>query len=202
MVWSAIFYLGECGDALRARKLVLIVGLIAAAICVDVTGLVFGSRLGRRIDGRSDFFAYLTGATYWAIIQETVEDQHLGATSGFVHLIANCAGIIGPAVTGFIVQSSLCDVVFVADTADLADPHVAVALVAGDGGAITWPHHTSLLKAKQYLLTGDRVSPTRRWPLGSPTSSRRLPMWSTRRLRSRSVSRRSRLRRSRTPSCS
>ena len=60
------------------------------------------------------------------------------------------AAVNGPAVGLGATLSSLCDVVFVADTADLADPHVAVALVVGDGGAITWPHHTSLLKAKQY----------------------------------------------------
>ena len=50
------------------------------------------------------------------------------------------------------------------------DPHVTVALVAGDGGAITWPALTSLLKAKQYLLTGDRCRRARRWPSGWPTS--------------------------------
>ena len=32
-----------------------------------------------------------------------------------------------------------------------------ITLVAGDGGAVTWPALTSLLRAKQYLLTGDRV---------------------------------------------
>ena len=69
------------------------------------------------------------------------------------------AAVNGPAVGLGATLSSLCDVVFIADTAHLADPHVAVALVAGDGGAIAWPHHTSLLKAKQYLLTGDRVPP-------------------------------------------
>ena len=40
----------------------------------------------------------------------------------------------------------------------MADTHVSVALVAGDGGALTWPAMTSLLRAKQYLLTGDRLS--------------------------------------------
>ena len=53
--------------------------------------------------------------------------------------------------------TTLCDIVFMADTAWMADTHVSVALVAGDGGAVTWPAHTSLLKAKQYLLTGDPV---------------------------------------------
>jgi enoyl-CoA hydratase/carnithine racemase len=29
--------------------------------------------------------------------------------------------------------------------------------VAGDGSAVTWPAYTSLLKVKQYVLTGDRI---------------------------------------------
>lgn len=32
-----------------------------------------------------------------------------------------------------------CDVIFVADTAKIGDPHVRVGLVAGDGGAVIWP---------------------------------------------------------------
>jgi nitrate/nitrite transporter NarK len=52
------------------------------------------------------FSIYVTGAAYWAIIQEIVQGEHLGAASGFVHFIANCAGVIGPAVTGFIVQAT------------------------------------------------------------------------------------------------
>ena len=45
----------------------------------------------------------------------------------------------------------------VSDKSYLADPHVQVELVAGDGGAVTWPLHIGLLRAKPYLLTGDRV---------------------------------------------
>ena len=67
------------------------------------------------------------------------------------------AAVNGPAVGLGCTLATLCDIVFIADNAYMADPHVAVALVAGDGGAITWPLYTGLLKAKQYLLTGDRV---------------------------------------------
>jgi enoyl-CoA hydratase/carnithine racemase len=67
------------------------------------------------------------------------------------------AAVNGPAVGLGCTIVTLCDIVFMADTAFLADPHVSVALVAGDGSAVTWPAHTSLLKAKQYLLTGDRI---------------------------------------------
>lgn len=67
------------------------------------------------------------------------------------------AAVNGPAVGLGCTVATLCDIVFMADTAFLADPHVSVALVAGDGGAVTWPTMTSLLRVKQYLLTGDRI---------------------------------------------
>jgi enoyl-CoA hydratase len=65
----------------------------------------------------------------------------------------------GPAIGLGCTLATLCDIVFIADDARLADPHVTVALVAGDGGAVTWPHLTGLMKAKQYLLTGDPIPP-------------------------------------------
>jgi enoyl-CoA hydratase/carnithine racemase len=67
------------------------------------------------------------------------------------------AAVNGPAVGLGCTIASLSDIVFMADNARLMDPHVGVALVAGDGGAVTWPHLTSLIKAKQYLLTGDPI---------------------------------------------
>jgi len=70
------------------------------------------------------------------------------------------AAVNGPAVGLGCTVVTLCDIVFIADDTFLADPHVSVALVAGDGGALSWPAHTSLLRAKQYLLTGDRIPAT------------------------------------------
>lgn len=48
----------------------------------------------------------------------------------------------------------LCDVVFAADHAKIGDPHVALGLVAGDGGAVIWPQLIGLAKAKEFLLAG------------------------------------------------
>ncbi|GGJ62748.1 enoyl-CoA hydratase/isomerase family protein [Streptomyces brasiliensis] len=67
------------------------------------------------------------------------------------------AAVNGPAVGLGCTLATLCDIVLVADKAFLADPHVSVGLVAGDGSAVTWPFLTSLLKAKEYLLTGKRI---------------------------------------------
>lgn len=54
----------------------------------------------------------------------------------------------------------LCDVIFVAESALIGDPHVKVGLVAGDGGTIAWPLALGPALAKQYLLTGDSIDAT------------------------------------------
>jgi enoyl-CoA hydratase/carnithine racemase len=51
-----------------------------------------------------------------------------------------------------------CDVVFIAEDAEIGDPHVAYALVAGDGGAAVWPLLIGLSRAKELLMTGDIIS--------------------------------------------
>ena len=52
----------------------------------------------------------------------------------------------------------LCDVIFMARSATIGDPHVKVGIVAGDGGTLAWPMAVGPARAKQYLLTGDPVA--------------------------------------------
>lgn len=93
-------------DPLAALRFVLILCLTLAAICVSLTGLVSSLSWAVALMAVTIFCVYLSGATYWAIIQHVVDAEHVGAAGGFVHLIANCAGIVGPAVTGFIVRAT------------------------------------------------------------------------------------------------
>lgn len=67
------------------------------------------------------------------------------------------AAVNGPAVGLGCSVALLSDIVFMADTATLADPHVAIGLVAGDGGPVIWPLLTSLLRTKEFLFTGDAI---------------------------------------------
>jgi enoyl-CoA hydratase len=60
----------------------------------------------------------------------------------------------------------LCDVIFAADTAKIGDPHVALGLVAGDGGAAIWPMRIGLGRAKEYLLTGDLLTAAKAEQIG------------------------------------
>jgi len=68
------------------------------------------------------------------------------------------AALNGPAVGLGASIALLCDVVVMADSATIADPHVRVGIVAGDGGAAIWPLLVGPLVAKRYLLTGDPVT--------------------------------------------
>jgi enoyl-CoA hydratase len=68
------------------------------------------------------------------------------------------AAVNGPAVGLGCSLAGLSDLVLVEEQAYFADPHVALGLVAGDGGVMSWPLLTSLLLAKEYILLGDRLS--------------------------------------------
>jgi enoyl-CoA hydratase len=50
-----------------------------------------------------------------------------------------------------------CDLIYAVESAKLGDPHVAVGLAAGDGGALLWPQLMGYPRAREYLLTGDPI---------------------------------------------
>jgi enoyl-CoA hydratase len=67
------------------------------------------------------------------------------------------AAVNGPAVGLGCSIALLSDVVLLAESATLADPHVSVGLVAGDGGAAFWPLLSPIMRTREYLLTGDPI---------------------------------------------
>ena len=94
------------GDALFARKLILVGSLAIAAVCVAVAGLVTSIFAVVALMAVSVFFMYLTGNTYFAIILDTVPPARVGGVGGVVHLIANLAGIVAPSATGFLIEGT------------------------------------------------------------------------------------------------
>ena len=94
------------GRLLLSRKIVLVVCLLMAAICVGLAGTVSSVVPAVLLMSVSIFFLYVTGAIYWVIIQDVVHKSRVGGTSGFIHLIGSVSGIVGPIVTGYIVQST------------------------------------------------------------------------------------------------
>jgi enoyl-CoA hydratase len=52
----------------------------------------------------------------------------------------------------------LCDIIVAGENVRFWDSHVTWGLVAGDGGAIVWPLHIGMAKAKEFLLSGNYLT--------------------------------------------
>ena len=97
---------------------------------------------------------------------ETVEDARRIVHEMLAFPLPIVAAVNGPAVGLGCSLAMFCDVVLMSELAYFADPHVTVGLVAADGGVLTWPVMTSLLWAKEYILTGDRIDAANAFRMG------------------------------------
>ena len=52
----------------------------------------------------------------------------------------------------------LSDISYAAEDAVIADTHVLIGIGAGDGGAVIWPWLCGMSRAKEYLMTGDKLN--------------------------------------------
>jgi enoyl-CoA hydratase len=101
-----------------------------------------------------------------ALRQETLTDARRIVTGMVACRVPVIAAVNGPAVGLGCSLVALSDIVFMAEGAHLADPHVMVGLVAADGGPLAWPLLTSLQLAKEYALTGERIPAARAAEIG------------------------------------
>lgn len=62
-----------------------------------------------------------------------------------------------------------CDIVVATRQAKIADPHVHLGLVAGDGGLMAWSQSVGVMRAKRYLLTGDAITGEQAHAMGMVT---------------------------------
>lgn len=51
-----------------------------------------------------------------------------------------------------------CDISVMVETAKIADTHVKIGLVAGDGAALLWPGLVGMARARRHLLTGEALT--------------------------------------------
>ena len=89
-----------------SRKIIVVSCLFIAAISIILSGIIQNIIGSVAMLAIAVFFMYLTGAIYWGVVNDVVDQDNVGSVGGFMHAIGNCAGILGPLVTGFIVQST------------------------------------------------------------------------------------------------
>jgi sugar phosphate permease len=92
------------GNVLFARKTVIIMGLGVSAICVMLVSRVSSLVPAVALIAVASLFAFMTPQACWSLLQDIVPRERIGATGGFVHLLANLAGILSPSITGFMIQ--------------------------------------------------------------------------------------------------
>jgi enoyl-CoA hydratase len=103
----------------------------------------------------------------WNWMRDAIERPELfsGALVGskrMIYSLLDCEKPVicrlnGDAVGLGLTVALYCDFVIAVETARLADPHVRVGYVTGDGGAVIWSHLVGYARAKRYLLTGDFI---------------------------------------------
>jgi enoyl-CoA hydratase len=76
------------------------------------------------------------------------------------------AAVNGPAIGLGATLALFCDIVVASERAVIADPHVILGMVAGDGGAIIWPYLVGINRAKEFLMTGERIGAKRALQIG------------------------------------
>lgn len=90
----------------------------------------------------------------------SVQENSRRTIHGFIDVpIPMIAAVNGPAVGWGATLATLCDIVLMSDKAFIAEPHINIGLVVGDGISVAWPLYMSLLRAKELIFTGDRISP-------------------------------------------
>lgn len=85
------------------------------------------------------------------------------------------AAVQGAAVGLGATLVGACDIQFAWREAKIADPHVALGLVAGDGGVLAWAQSVGVTRAKRYLLTGDSLTAEQAHAIGLITDLVDIP---------------------------
>lgn len=100
------FVLRKTGKPVLARKIVMVTCLGCAALCVGLSGFVTTLYAAVGLMSMALFLLYTAGPSYWSVVLDNVDKNSVGSVTGFLHLCGSLAGMVGPVVTGFIVQQT------------------------------------------------------------------------------------------------
>jgi ACS family hexuronate transporter-like MFS transporter len=92
------------GNPILARRVVIAVGLMAAAITIGFTGLAGTVISAVALMSIGIFCLRIADCNFGVAVLDSVEPDRVGGVEGFVHAISNVPGIIAPSVTGILVQ--------------------------------------------------------------------------------------------------
>ena len=131
----------------------------------DIAALVLSAE-GKAFSAGGDLEMMLR-ANASADMRERLRDEALAIVEGLLALpFPAIAAVQGAAIGLGATIVTCCDIVVAWRQAKIADPHVILGLVAGDGGILGWTQSVGALRAKRYLLTGDRITAEQAFAMG------------------------------------
>jgi enoyl-CoA hydratase len=123
----------------------------------DIAVLVISAE-GRHFSAGGDM-AMMLRANADPAMRERLVREGIGIVEGLLGLpFPVIAAVQGGAIGLGATVVGCCDIAVAARDARIADPHVVLGLVAGDGGLLAWSQSVGIARAKRYLLTGDRLT--------------------------------------------
>jgi len=106
-------------------------------------------------------------ANHDASLRQRLREEALAIVHGLLDLpYPVIAAVQGAAIGLGATLLGCCDIVVAYRRAKIADPHVQLGMVAGDGGILAWTQAVGLQRARRYLLTGDALSAEDAWAMG------------------------------------
>lgn len=121
--------LGRRFGVFEARKWVSVISLLLVAVTFAFVGVVKSTGSAVTLMAITVFILYVVGAQFFAIIGPVVPLVRFGSVSGFIHFVANIAGIIAPIVLGAIVDHTGSWVLsFVVSGVVVAIPPICLAI--------------------------------------------------------------------------
>lgn len=98
--------LGRRIGLFKSRKWTTVTCLLVVAAAFVPVGLVRSATAAVTLMAVTVFLLYIVGAQFFALIRPVVPAARFGSTCGFVHFIANLAGIFAPIALGYIVDAT------------------------------------------------------------------------------------------------
>jgi len=153
-------------DAIAHRDFVAALGLVGASTSARV--LIVAAE-GRAFSAGGDFEEILEANRSPALRARMTRDAR-DVLNGIVDLpIPVVAAVQGAAVGLGATIAGVSDIVVSWRGAKIADTHVVVGIVAGDGGIVAWSQAVGINRAKRYLLTGDMITGEQAYQFGLVT---------------------------------
>lgn len=112
---------------------------------------------GKAFSAGGDFKHFVATANDAEVARATIDNGRAFISAMLDIPVPVIAAVNGAAVGFGATLLALSDIVVMAETAFIAEPHANVGLVIGDGISVTWPFLLSMNKAKELAFTGDRL---------------------------------------------